>query len=153
MSVSFLLQDIADALEMAPESGENYLDLEAGTVVYVTAEDQDYLEEEDDEGLPDWQREHLKTVRRVLASEQVFMLPTKYEVNSWSIMESFCFSLVDGNFKERLLATIHGKGAFGRFKAQVEEHGLLQEWYAYKRSAYERISREWLESQNISWKE
>ena len=152
MSIVFSLQDVADSLEMFPGSGEQYLDFDTGEVVYVSEDDQMCLEYDDEEGIPDWQKEHIKVIRRIFAAECIVALPSKYEINSWSIMESFCHSLPDDEQSAQLLAVVHGKGAFGRFKAVATSLGLLEGWYKFKSSSYEQMAREWLEGEGIQFK-
>ena len=45
------------------------------------------------------------------------------------------------------------KGAYGRFKALLARHGLLEGWYAYEASATERALREWCGDHGIALSE
>jgi len=41
-------------------------------------------------------------------------------------------------------------GAYARFKALLDQHGLLQTWYDYETSAVEQALREWAEQMSLS---
>ena len=151
MPVSVSLKEIADTLQVTSQTIKHYLDLDTGQIVMVTDEDNMELEESDFDDLPDWQREHLKQVQRVLNSERVLQLPDSFEIHPWSIMESFCFSVSKPDIRDELLDAIHGTGAFRLFRNTVERFDLTQQWYTFRDQAFEQIAREWLDEHKIPY--
>lgn len=153
MAIIVSLKDIVDALEMSSQTSENFLDPETGEILLVTEDDQLELDEPDTELVPEWQVEHLEQVRKLLNSGNGLRLPTSFDIHEWSLMEEFCHSVVNIKQREILLDSIHGKGAFQRFREALERFVLKEEWFSFQRSALEKIARDWLEENNIAYKE
>jgi hypothetical protein len=147
------LNDIVEALELATDRIEAYLDVESGKVVLVSEDDEIELKHPDSEGLPEWQREHLQSVRKVLKSKPLLRLPNTSEIHEWSIMETFCNSLTDTIAKPKLLESIHGKGAFQRFRQTLDELGNSEEWFSFRRNSLEQVAREWLDAKKIRYEQ
>jgi hypothetical protein len=61
-------------------------------------------------------------------------------------MADFAERITDGRATRRLERAIEGKGAFGRFKAELSEEypDLLPAWYAFRDARAERRAVEWL---------
>ena len=153
MAIIVSLNDIVEALEMGGQTAENILDPETGEVILVTEDDQLAIEDTDTDFVPDWQVEHLNKVRRLLNSEKVFRLPTSFDINEWSLMEGFCYSIENTKHREILLNAIIGKGAFQRFRETLERFILKEEWTSYRQGALQKIARDWLKENNITYKE
>jgi Uncharacterised protein family (UPF0158) len=104
-----------------------------------------------DKAAPQWQKELLPKAREVLASEDYISLPSKFEIHEWSIMERFAQSLTDAAVSDELDATLHGRGAFRRFKDAVHRLGIADEWYRFRDAALEEIAIEFLEAHGIAY--
>jgi len=153
MAIVVSLRDVVDALEMSRHTSENIFDPETGEILLVTDDDHFALDEPDSEFIPDWQIEHLKKVRKVLNSGNILHLPNSSDINAWSLMEEYCYSVANIKQRDILLESIHGKGAFQRFREALERLALLDEWYSFRQSALQKIARDWLEAHNIPYKE
>jgi uncharacterized protein (DUF433 family) len=85
------LSDIIEAIEFQMDESSAYLNIKTGEVVTVTQED--FKAAENQESLdeyPDWQQESIQTAREILEHEEDFIvLPTKYDVHEYQIMERF----------------------------------------------------------------
>jgi len=143
------LRDIVDALDAPSQETETFLDRETGEIIYVTEDDQVALEAPDPDDIPEWQRAHLAKLREVLNTDRLVQLPNSYEIHEWSIMERFCGTVADAQARDQLFESIQGRGAFRMFRSTLERFGLREQWYAYRRSAFEEIVEEWLEANNI----
>ena len=75
--------------------------------------------------------------------------PDKYDIHEYGIMERFIQSETEGNLQERLISSIRGRGAFRRFRSELEKRGAEKRWYDYRDQEYARIAREWAESNQI----
>ncbi|MGB8129465.1 MAG: UPF0158 family protein [Candidatus Angelobacter sp.] len=152
MSVVIALRDIADAIESQSDEGAAYLNPETGEIVQVS-EDEIALVEEGagDEDLPQWERDAMPKVREALESDSFLLLPDRFQVHEWAIMERFS---MEQNERARkvLLGAIHGSGAFRHFRSAVERLGLLDAWYRYRKEAIQQIAREWLEENKLAYK-
>lgn len=145
------LQEIVDILEVPSQETESFLNRETGEIIYVTEDDRFELEAQDPHVVPEWQREHLAKIREVLNTDRLVQLPGAYDVHEWSIIERFCGTVADTQARDQLVESIHGKGAFRLFRNTLERFGLQEEWYTYRRFAFEQIAREWLEANSIQY--
>jgi hypothetical protein len=153
MAIIISLNDVVEALEMSSQTSENILDPETGEILLVTEDDQLELDEPDADSVPEWQIEHLEKVRKLLKSENVLRLPSSFDIHEWSLMEEFCYSVENTKHREILLDSIRGKGAFQRFRETLERFVLREEWFSFRQSALQKIARDWLEENNIAYKE
>ena len=51
--------------------------------------------------------------------------------------------------RDALLDSIHGAGAFRRFKDTLYRLGIEEDWYKYRDHALEEMAIEWLEAEGI----
>jgi NTP pyrophosphatase (non-canonical NTP hydrolase) len=113
------------------------------------AEDNEPLED-----VPDWERELVSTAREILAETgEYIQLPTKYDIDEYSIMEKFCTSLNRREIGDILYDLISGSGAFRRFKDAVYKYGVEDEWYKYRNNAIKEIAIEWCRQNNIEFED
>jgi len=153
MATEVSLRDVVNALEISSQTSENILDAETGEILLVTDDDHFALEDPDSDFVPEWQKEHLEKVRKVLNSENVLRLPNSFDIHEWSIMEEFCYAVENAKHRDILLDSIRGKGAFQRFRTALERFVLQDEWFSYRESALQKIGRDWLEFNKIVYKE
>jgi hypothetical protein len=152
MSVVVSLRDIVDAIESQSNESEAYLNPDNGEIIFVTEDERALVEEgSSDEDLPQWQREAMPKIREALESDKFLVLPDRFEVHEWAIMERFSLEQND-RAKKALLGAIHGSGAFRHFRNSVELLGLLDAWYRYREQAIQQIARDWLEEHKLAYK-
>jgi hypothetical protein len=147
------LQDIIDAISLQMDEVFQYLNRETGEVVGVTSEELEAAEKEEMEGYPAWQQANIELAQQIINdSEGKFVeLPSRYEINEYEIMESFCYGVRDRRISEELAYTIKGRGAFRRFKDRVHQYGLAEEWYKYRDEAFREIAKAWCERHQIGY--
>jgi hypothetical protein len=155
METRVKLSDIIDGLESQSDESSSFLDMKTGEVILMT----DYAmraaeENEPLEDVPDWERELVATAREILAETgQYLQLPTKYDLDEYSIMENFCMSLEKKQIGDILYDLISGSGAFRRFKDAVYKYGVEDEWYRYRDNAIKEFAVEWCQQNNIEFDE
>src|SRR5579864_5467021 len=120
MAIILSLRDIADAIESQSNEGAAYLNPETGEIVQVS-EDEIALVEEGtaDDDLPEWQRAAMPKIREAIESDSFLVLPDRFEVHEWAIMERFSHEQ-NPRSREILAGAIHGSGAFRHFRGAVE---------------------------------
>ena len=131
------LDIIIDAIEMADDEWNQYLDIEKMEAVSLPEYPFGGEYDEEDQELADLIDEEWNT--------RFFPLPSKYDIHEYSIMEQFIWDLPNERVQEGLAAAIRGKGAFRRFKDRLYDYGLEQAWYQYQEQAYRKIAVEWCE--------
>ena len=78
-------------------------------------------------------------------------LPTKYDIDEYSMMEDFIETIEDERLYNQLLISIHGKGAFRRFKDTCINFGIIDDWYKFRDKKYKDIAIKWCEENNIEF--
>jgi hypothetical protein len=153
METRVKLSDIIEGLEFQSDESSSFLNKKTGEVVLMTdyamraAEDNEPLED-----LPDWERDLVSIAREILAeSDQYIPLPTKFDIDEYSIMERFCTSLDKQEIGDILYDLISGSGAFRRFKNAIYKYGVEDEWFKYRDNAIKEIAIEWCRENNIKF--
>ncbi len=130
------LSEIIDAIEMTDQESEYFLDKETGELVWTN--DFAMTSEEKEEAYD------------ALDEHGFYRLPTSFDINEYSIMEDFVYSLPESK-RERLARAISGKGTFRRFKDGIRRMGIEEQWYDYQGDAYKRMAIEWCEENEIEY--
>jgi len=150
MPIPVKLSDVVDQMDMLSDEASTYLNRLTGEFVFVTEESKRAAEDPDEwDDLPDWQSEEMPEIKEALESEDYLVLPGKYEIHEWSIMERFAQSVADEEACDELLTALHGSGAFRYFKDTVHRLGIEQDWYRFRDEAFREIAREWLRAHDI----
>lgn len=140
-TMTILLQQVIDAIEMACDSYTEFYDRETGERV----------------SLPDpvWTGEADEELEELLESEpdRFLRFPAKLEIHEYSIMESFIEALPAGKIRNELAQVIRGKGAFRRFKNTIRYYGIEQLRYAYLENAYREIAIRWCAEHDLKYVE
>ena len=101
----------------------------------------------------DWEGELIEIHRCIEeGSIRYLQLPSIWEVHEWEIMRRFSDALENEQPKELLLRQLHGRGAFRRFKEQLDRSGLLDRWFDFKRNALREHAVEWCKENDIPFK-
>ena len=137
------LKLIIDAVEMADENWNQYLDTETMEVVSVPHADYELFEDYEEEAE---QIENDET-------ERYYTLPDRFDIHEYRIIEQFIDDLPSGSIQDELARAIRGRGAFRRFKDTIRYHGIEQDWYDYLAEAYRRIAIEWCEANRFEYYE
>lgn len=156
MPATAQLKDIIEALELQIDEYSSFLDRDTGRVETVSgdlllkAEDSSDGAEPDD--LLEWQEEEWEVAKRIVSAEDRFeMLPTKFDVHEWSIMQDYSLSLEPGRLRDDLLHAIHGRGAFRNFKDTLRRHGVEPAWFEFRTEALRKIAIDWCDEHQIVW--
>ena len=147
------LQSVVNEMDVLGEEWTAYINKKTGELVTVTEEETNIVDVggEDDEFIPEWQRGTLPKVRKVLESGDFVVLPDKFEIHEYSIMEQFCLSIPDEGLQDELLHAIRGSGAFRRFKDAIHHKGIQDDWYRFRDENIKDIAIDFLESEGIAF--
>lgn len=144
--------------QMEPVEGYlKFLNIRTGH--YVSVNEQCIKVVERIEGLQDlfeYQEFEREEIMNILDIEENFedyeALPTKFDLDEYSIMEDFIETLKDNKFIERLEEAIIGKGALRRFKDTITSLGLSNAWYSYRNQVFFEIAKSWCEERNLAYR-
>jgi hypothetical protein len=151
MTTSAVLDDLIDALEMQSDSIFPYLDRETGEVFSISDESLLLSEMEPERlaRLPDWQKQEAELVIGIQTTDRYLRLPDRFDVNEWNIMDDFSQQVKRDSIRNALLHVIHGNHPFRRFKDQIANHNLWEEWNRFRRHALGEILRDWSEENGV----
>ena len=123
------LSVITDALEEAENGWIQYYNAATGEIRSV----------------PDWNSayEHLSDTEEDSEdyenSEEYFQLPSVREIDEYSIMSAFA----EKKNSESLNRALAGRHPFRRFKDQLYEQNLEDEYHAFRFRSLEKLARQW----------
>ncbi|HFR3654234.1 TPA: UPF0158 family protein [Streptococcus suis] len=132
-------QDVVDALQMLSQGDRYYYDSYLDELVYLSVEETGL---ESCEGLEEEIEEDV--------TGRFVRLPTYYDFNPYAFMERYVYYLPEGDLSDRLSRAIRGRGAFRRFKNELERCDRLEEWYAFETQCYKELVLEWCQENKIA---
>jgi len=155
MEARVKLSEIIDGLESQSDESASFLNIKTGEVVLMTDYAMQAAEENEPlEDVPDWERDLVAIAREISADTGDYIqLPTKYDIDEYSMMENFCTSLNKQEIGDILYDLISGSGAFRRFKDAVYKYGVEDEWFKYRDNAIKEIAIEWCRQYDIDFDE
>jgi hypothetical protein len=152
MTLIVRVRDVVNEMDVLSDEHHAYLNQRTGELITISNEEIRAVEEGHDiEAYPGWQQQLIQQASRILDSDDYLLLPSKFELNEYSIMERFCYSVADLVLSNELLYQIRGAGAFRRFKDAIYRYDLVDEWYRYRQKALEQMAIDWLEANGIGY--
>lgn len=85
--------------------------------------------------------------------EKSIMLPSKYEIHEYSMMEDFIETIDDVKLYNQLCIAITGPGSFRRFKDTCINFEIIEDWYKFRDKKYREIAINWCRENNIDYEE
>ena len=85
--------------------------------------------------------------------EESIMLPSKYEIHEYSMMEDFIETIDDVKLYNQLCIAITGPGSFRRFKDTCINFEIIEDWYKFRDKKYREIAINWCRENNIDYEE
>ena len=80
-------------------------------------------------------------------------LPDQYEMDNYSMMVRFIYSLDNIEHQNKLLYTIKCKGAFRRFKDALIMLDIRNKWFDFKEKELKEMARKILEENQIDFED
>jgi len=153
MAIRVKLDDIIEGLEFQSDETSWFLNKKTGEVVLINDYEMRAAEEGNPlEDFPDWEQDQVRIAREIIAeTDQYIPLPTKFEIDEYSIMERFCVSLDNQEISDILYDLISGSGAFRRFKDAIYKFGIEDKWHTYRNNAIKEIAIEWCRENGIEF--
>ena len=83
--------------------------------------------------------------------EKSIMLPTRYDINEYEMMENFAKNIEDTRPQNHLYISLNGSGAFRRFKDTCINFDIIDDWYKFRDEKYKEIAINWCKENNIKF--
>ena len=83
--------------------------------------------------------------------EKSIMLPTRYDINEYEMLEDFAETISDTRLQNQLYISLNGSGAFRRFKDTCINFDIINDWYKFRDERYKEITIDWCKENNIEF--
>lgn len=83
--------------------------------------------------------------------EKSIMLPTRYDINEYEMMEDFTETIDDTKLQNQLYISLNGSSAFRRFKDTCINFDIINDWYKYRDERYKELTINWCKDNNIDF--
>lgn len=83
--------------------------------------------------------------------ENSIMLPTRYDINEYEMMEDFVYTVRDIKLQNQLNISLNGSGAFRRFKDTCINYAIIDDWYKFRDKKYKELAVDWCKENNIEF--
>jgi len=155
MAIRVKLDEIIEGLEFQSDESSSFLDKTTGKVILISDYEMRAAEDDDPvEDFPDWEQELVAIAKEIIDETGDYIaLPTKFDINEYSIMEKFCLSLNDSEMCDTLYGLIKGSGAFRRFKDAIHQYDIADDWYKFRDNALKQVAIDWCRDNNIEFED
>lgn len=149
------LNDVIECIEYEGELLTHYYNKKTGIIIYVEDDSTSSYKAEDVKELhkfEEWERELINTLNDFKVNPQDYIqLPSKEQMDEFSMMIDFCNTLENSEVKENLLKSSKNKDSFRKLREAIESNGLLNQWYDYREDAEKHIAMKWCKDNNIEF--
>jgi hypothetical protein len=146
------LRDVVEALDLQSDELSSYLDPDTGEIITFNQEEASVAIRGEWAKAPEWMKEMLPKIKRALEDDRILELPDRVHIDEWRMMQDFALEDKQCKCRQELEAAVHGTGAFRRFKDAIGRLGLEEAWFSYREAEYQRVAREWLEENGITYR-
>lgn len=129
------LSEVIDALDFTNDEIEYYYNPINGEIFMSNIGDYENLNEDELDEL----------------FEKSIMLPTRYDINEYEMMEDFAETIEDTRLQNQLYISLNGSGAFRRFKDTCINFDIIDDWYKFRDEKYKEIAINWCKENNIKF--
>lgn len=129
------LAEVIDALDFTYDEIEYYYNPDNGEIFMSNIGDHEDLNEDELDEL----------------FEKSIMLPTRYDINEYEMMEYFVETIEDTRLQNQLYISLNGTGAFRRFKDTCINFDIIDDWYKFRDEKYREIAINWCKENNIKF--
>ena len=132
--VKVKLSEVIDALEFTNNEIEYYYNPDAGEIFMSNIGDFKNLDEDE-------------------LFEKSMMLPTRYDINEYGMMEDFAETIEDVRLQNQLYISLNGSGVFRRFKDTCINFDIINDWYKFRDEKYKELAINWCRENHIEFEQ
>ncbi|MCK5242209.1 hypothetical protein KAR34_07145 [bacterium] len=150
MGITVKLDDIINGMEFQSDESTSYLNTKTGEM--ATIDNLEFSAAENNEPIEnfsEWEHENLRVAKEILQTDDYISLPSKFDIHEYEIMERFCLSIADDELRDTISRALKGSGAFRRFKDNIHQYNIADEWYKYRDEAIKQIAIDWCKENDI----
>lgn len=131
------LSEVIDALDFTNDEIEYYYNPDNGEIFMSNIGDFESLNEDELDEL----------------FEKSIVLPTRYDINEYEMMEDFAETIEDSKLQNQLYISLNGSGAFRRFKDTCINFDIINDWYKFRDEKYKELAINWCKENNIQFEQ
>ena len=139
------------------ELAKEYFDRETGNIINIPRTVMKVAEgDKEEEDLDDWEKELLEDAEAILEDmeDRYLAIPSIESSYFYRAMQSFAEEVQDNNIKNELLKALNLSNPMRQFKTAISKYMEVQNlWYDYEDNKAKEYVIEWLEKNNIQFKE
>ena len=152
MSNKISLKSIVEEMDSQSDTMSAFLNKNNKGIIFISEDEFSMAEDEVDiEELPEWLQEQIILAGEILYGNNWIPLPSRFEIHEYNIMEQFCLSIKDEKISNIMYDSIKGRGAFKKFKDNIQKYNIEENWYKFKEIALRQIAVSWCERNNIDY--
>ena len=129
------LREVIDALDFTNDEIEYYYNPDNGEIFMPNIRDFENLNEDELDEL----------------FEKSIMLPTRYDINEYEMMEDFTETVEDTRLQNQLYISLNDSGLFRRFKDTCINFDIIDDWYKFRDEKYKALAINWCKDNNIEF--
>lgn len=129
------LSEVINALDFTNDEIEYYYNQTNGEIFMSNIGDRENLNEDELDEL----------------FEKSIMLPTRYDINEYEMMENFAETIEDTRLQNQLYISLNGSGVFRRFKDTCINFDIIDDWYKFRDEKYKEVAINWCKENNIKF--
>ncbi len=152
MAGTVKLSIIVEGIELQDDQNTSYLNLQTGKVVTLTDDDFLAAEVEDESmfNLYGLNEDDVKGAKEILSEQENYLvLPTKFDLNEYGMMERFCSTISNSKIRDSLGQSLIGSGAYRRFKEKIHILAVQDEWYRFRDEEIKKVAIQWCREHRI----
>jgi hypothetical protein len=140
MTIKLKLSAIIEAMECETDELPAYFNRKTGTIEIAHTEVLSAIDDGDDPQdvieMHGVSENDIELGKQIIAGSPWLPLPSKFDIHDYKIMQDFAYSRDNPDLNRTLTNAVRGNGAFSRFRSAVQQAGVLDDWYAFKKSSY-----------------
>ena len=112
----------------------------------------EYIEYDEEPEIPDWMEDEAELALEILLDEEgrYVRIPERKSTVAHQSMSEFIETVDDAGLREKLSASLNGRGAFRRFKDALIKHSKERKrWHGHNAKAMRKEIAAWLDSLGI----
>ena len=141
MPLPVSLREVVGEIDAVLEAWTPYINRVTGEILTLPDEASDVADEFEED------------LARVAASDDFIVLPGKFEIHEYRVMQSFVEDCQSDKVRAALGRAIEGRGAFRRFKDLAQDLGVVEQWYRSKERQIGDIAAAFLQENEIAYKD
>lgn len=148
------MSELIEALETATDSVSGYYCISRNEFIMIDHEARRWVEDQlDINDAPEWMKaqiEHAKAIEEGYKKDY-YPLPDKFDIDEYAMMNRFAHRINNVDSSREVMQAIKGRGAYRMFRKAITDHGLLDQWYGFRKQCYKELAIDWCQRYGLDY--